>query len=113
MQGDVIGIERDRKSGDIGNILIQGLPAIYRQVREGLVAIELSHQHLCRGMKMGQIVICPPVVQLARGIEQRSCAVEAVADFMADYRADGTIVDGRVPRGVEVWRLEDGCWEVQ
>ena len=59
----------------------------------------------------GAVVLGPPVAQPALAVAGGALVVEAVADLVADHRADRAVVDGVVGVGVEERRLQDGCGE--
>src|ERR1700686_4879363 len=48
------------------------------------------------GVKLFAIAGSPPVTQISFPVELRSLVVEAVGDFMPDYRAHAAVIDGIV-----------------
>ena len=54
----------------------------------------------------------PPVAQISLGIEMAALVIEAVRQFVADYRADAAHVDRIVGAHVEKWRLKNAGWEI-
>ena len=61
---------------------------------------------------MGEIVRLPPVAQAALRIEERALVIEAVADFVADHRANGAVVHGEGLVGIEIRWLQYGGGKV-
>ncbi len=75
---------------------------------EDLVLLDES---LCAGTEFGTVVIGPPVDQVAVAVVLGALVVEAVADLVADHRADPAVVRRVVGLGIEERRLQNRCRE--
>ena len=74
----------------------------------GLEGVELRDEGVGERLERGPVLVGPPVAQRAGAVELRALVVEAVADLVADDRADAAVVDRVVGLDVEERRLEDG-----
>ena len=65
--------------------------------------------HEARGLRLELVVVLgrPPVAEVPVAVELPAAVVEAVADLVADHRADGAVVRGVVRLHVEVRRLQE------
>ena len=81
--------------------------AVHLQARQRLELRVLLHEFrgaVGEGLRVG---LRPPVREAAVGRELAALVVEAVADLVADHRADGAVVHGIVRVRIEERRLQD------
>ena len=69
----------------------------------------LGDQRLCARTEFGAVAVGPPVDEVAVAVVLGALVVEAVADLVADHRADAAVVGGVVGFGVEERRLQNRC----
>jgi hypothetical protein len=92
---------RDGQAAEVADVLADGERAVdvlARQVAR-LEAVVLLDQRLRLQLERGLVVGGPPVVEVAGAVVLRALVVEAVADLVADHRADAAVVLGRVGVG--------------
>src|ERR1700734_99121 len=107
------GIEGSGETGDVGDVLAEGLAANDVDVGEGCVGVVLGGECGGDGVEMGEVFGGPPVADSAFGVEGGALGVEGVADLVADDGADGSVVVRGRAGGVEEGRLQDGGGEVE
>ena len=78
--------------------------AVQAARREALVLLDQRGGALA---ELGAVVVGPPVDQVAVAVVLGALVVEAVADLVADHRADAAVVGRVVGLGVEERRLQD------
>src|SRR5438552_18632977 len=83
------------------------------QTGQRFVLVELLYQLLAGSFEVSRVLRCPPVGELAFGIEFRAGIVEAMADLVPDGGADRTIVGSRIGLGIEEGRLQNGSGEIE
>ena len=111
-QRGAIGVISGGEPGEVGQILAERELAVEREIREGAIGVVLADQGLARFAEMGEVLGRPPVPQPPFGVELGAEIVEAVADLVADHRADRAVIIGRVGVAVVERRLEDSGGEV-
>ena len=109
MLGDVAAIRgiSDFEAAEITEVLAECQLALDVNAGDRLVAVILLDEDgraAGVGLRAGG---GPPVTELADRVVEPALIVEAVADFVADGRADAAIVGRRVRVGVEIGRLKD------
>uniref|UniRef100_A0A914Y1P4 Uncharacterized protein n=1 Tax=Panagrolaimus superbus TaxID=310955 RepID=A0A914Y1P4_9BILA len=90
LQRQLVSVVGGTQAGHVGDVLAQGQLAVHVHAGERLVAAELRGQRITGSIELLQVLGSPPVVQLAGLVEQGAGVVEAVADLVADHRADRT-----------------------
>ncbi len=113
VQRQLVGVVSRRQAGDVGDVFRQHLLAVDASVRERTIGVILLDQLLGRRLEVGSIVRRPPVAQAAARVELRTLVVEAVADLVADGRADRTVIIGIVRLRIEIGWLQDTGREVE
>src|SRR5256885_6947552 len=93
------GVVGDRQTGDIGDVLAEGLFAVDGDVGEGPVSVELCYQTRARRLEVREVAPGPPVIQPTARVEQRSLVIETVADLMSDGGAGGAVIHGGLQIG--------------
>ena len=100
---------RDGQAAEVADVLADGERAVDVLAGQGarLEAVVLRDQRLRLHLEGRLVVGGPPVVEVAVAVVLRALVVEAVADLVADDRADAAVVLGRVGVGREERRLQD------
>ena len=93
VQRRVIGIQRDREPGEIGDILAHRQLRIDVQPRNRLKVRKLRAQYRRSCLERPGVRIAPPIAQRTAGIKRASLIVEAMSQLVADHRADGAEID--------------------
>ena len=108
-EGDAVGRVADGEPAEVADVLADGERAVDLLARgvAGLELVELGDERVGAGLERRPVLVGPPVAQRAVAVELRALVVEAVADLVADDRADAAVVDGVVGVGVEERRLQD------
>ncbi len=98
---------RCQQPRQVGDIFTQDLLAIDAKIGEWAVGVELRRQ-LCRsGVVLGRVLRGPPHAEAALGIVNIAQFVKAVADFVGDAGAGGTVIGGGVSLEIEIGWLQD------
>jgi hypothetical protein len=105
-----VGLPGDGEAAEVADVLADRQCSVHVQFgrlarRERVVLVDQDPGPLLEGRAVRRL---PPVGQSPRAVELRALVVEAVADLVADYRPDRTVVGGLVAIGVEEGRLQDG-----
>src|SRR5207344_3473560 len=87
--GGPIGIVGGRKSRDVGDVLAERELSVLVKIGKRLVRVVLRDQLRRGGLEVREVFGRPPVGEVASGVELAALVVEAVADLVADDRADG------------------------
>src|SRR5215472_1471690 len=97
----MIGVEREERAAEIGDVLAHGEIALEMDARKRLIAIELTPEDGGARRELLGVSLGPPGGEHAGAIVLSALVVKAVDHFMADHRADAAIVDSRIGRGIE------------
>src|SRR5690606_35877184 len=87
-----VGLVRDLEAGEVGDVLAQRLLAVDVQARQRLVGVVLRRQLAPGLLEVGHVLLAPPVLELALGVEVGTEVVEAVHDLVPDHRTDRAVV---------------------
>ncbi len=88
--GDPVRLERDRQAAQVADVLADrelAVDVVARQVL-GLEVVVLLDERLGPLTELGAVVVGPPVDHVAVAVVLGALVVEAVADLVADHRAD-------------------------
>ena len=83
------------------------------QAGQRLIGVILLHQRGGAGVEIGAVLLGPPVLEHALAVIFAALVVEAMADLMADHRADGAVIHRIIGVGIEEGRLQDGGRETR
>ena len=103
----------DREAGEVGDVLAQCLFTLHVEARQCFIGVVLRGELLAGGLEMREIGRRPPVGHASFGIEIGAEVVEAVADLVANHRADRTVIGGGIGLGIEERCFENCRREVQ
>ena len=78
---------------------------------EGFIGVILGAELGGQRLEIGNVLIGPPLVELAGLVIFCALVVEMMAEFMADHCADAAIIDRRIGIRVKEGRLKDGGGE--
>src|SRR5205807_8135525 len=84
-------LERDLQSRQVRDVLAQRQAAVHPVARDRLVTVELLDQFGAQRIEGGPVLLGPPAAQQAVAIEFAALVIEAVADLVPDYGADGRL----------------------
>ena len=102
-----VGLVRDGEAAEIADVLAERELAVDGVALHRLVLVVLRGQLRAERLELRAILLSPPHAQVAVAVVLRAGVVEAVADLVADHRADATVVGGVVGLGIEERRLQD------
>src|SRR5689334_13808514 len=105
------GPVRHREARQVADVLAERQLAVDVAIVEHRVAIELRGERVGALLELRGVVRRPPVAQVAVAVELPAAVIEAVADLVADDRANAAVVDGVVGGHVEERRTQDGRGE--
>jgi hypothetical protein len=89
------------------NDFTERLVAVDVEARERLVGVVLLRDEFSARCELFHVLVGPPRLEVAVPVVLTPLIVEAVGEFVADGRGQGTVVRGVVGLGFEEWRLED------
>ena len=107
VEREVIGGLGDGQARKVGDVLAQRQLAVDEHALDRAVAIVLVDELGRARIEILAVVRRPPILQHALGVVFAALIVEAVADLMADHRADAAIIHGVVGIGIEEGRLQN------
>ena len=105
--GGTIAVERGGNARHVGDVLGERQLAVHVQAGQRLVGVVLRRQPVGGGAEVREVLRRPPVEEAPPRVELAALVVEAVADLVADHRADRAVVLGRVGVRVEERRVQD------
>src|SRR2546430_7799664 len=90
----MVGLERQRESAEVGDVLAHGEIAVHMHASERLELRILCPEALGACLELRRIVLRPPVAKRAGSIDLPALIVEAVRHLVTDHPTDGPVVDG-------------------
>ena len=102
----------DGDPAEVRSVLAEREAPVQVQRVEHRVRAELI-RHPVRALLVARRVIgCPPVLEVALGVELSAAVVEAVRHLVADDRPDAAVIHGVIPGRIEERRLQDPGREI-
>ena len=98
-------------SADIRDVFALRQLAVYMQARQRLIFVVLLHDRTRAFLKFLGGLRCPPIAQVAFGVELPSLIIEAVRHLMADDGANPAVIHCLVGVRIEERRLQNAGWK--